>query len=140
MNCFETRNGFGAFWRRTLAPESRTALVSHLSECAGCDRAFRVFALTAPLLYSDTTPAGRGIPSRRRESRPATIGRRSENPRRAWRALCAMAVMIFAAGFAAYLAAAVPRQTLDDAFSNPEPAGDLTGQEELQVSFNDLAR
>jgi len=51
-----------------------------------------------------------------------------------------MAAMIVAAGFAAYLSMSVPRQTLDEAVSNPEPAiestSGLIGQEDL--ALNDL--
>ena len=141
MNCFETRNGFAAFWRKALEPGLRAAFLSHLMECAGCDRAFRVFAMTAPLLYADTIPAQPAAPSRPRAIRPASIVRRTGTSGRGWSALCAMVLAIAAAGFAAYLAAAVPRQTLDEALSNSsETASDLAGPEETLVSFNDFAR
>ncbi len=146
MNCFETRNGFAAFWRKALEPALRAAFLSHLTECAGCDRAFRVFAMTAPLLYADTIPAQAAPPSRPRAIRPASIVRQTGSSGRGtsgrgWSALCAMVVAIAAAGFAAYLAAAMPRQTLDEALSSSsETAGDLAGPEETLVSFNDFAR
>ncbi len=139
MNCFETRNGFAAFWRKTLEPQAREELLGHLKECAGCDRAFRTFALTGPLLYSDAIPA-RGTPSHRHASRSVSAMRRGgDNAPPTLRAVCAMLAMVFAAGFAAYLATAAPRQTLDDAISNPEPASELAGQEELPPSLNDFA-
>jgi hypothetical protein len=52
MNCFEARQDFVGFWRRTLDDERRRALLAHLKECVKCDRAFRAFALTAPMLHS----------------------------------------------------------------------------------------
>ncbi len=52
-----------------------------------------------------------------------------------------MAAAIVAAGFAAYLSAAMPRQTLDDALSNSsETTSDSAGQEDTLVSLNDFAR
>ncbi len=137
MNCFEARNAFAALWRKTLEPQERGALLSHLKQCPRCDRAFRVFALSAPSLYSDPAPGQDARPGGRQSSRPA--GARAENARRALRALCAMVAMIFAAGFAAYLSASVPRQTLDDALGNPEPAGELIGHEELPAALDDFA-
>jgi|SRR5271157_2814792 len=153
MNCFEARNGFAAFWRKTLEPDARAAMLIHLKECAPCDRAFRVFSLTGAALYSDAPLPEHEVPSagRRESSRAAGASRRHEsvrsagvsrheNARPAWRALCAMAAMIVAAGFAAYLSMSVPRQTLDEAVSNPEPAiestSGLIGQEDL--ALNDL--
>lgn len=52
MNCFEARPQFVYLWRDTLDVERRAALLAHLKECAKCDRAFRAFALTAPMLHS----------------------------------------------------------------------------------------
>jgi hypothetical protein len=141
MNCFEARNGFAGFWRKTLEPEVRAAFLAHLQDCAGCDRAFRVFAMTAPLLYADTIPARRAAPSGPRAIRPASAIRRAGNSRRGLGALCAMVAAMVAAGFAAYLSAAMPRQTLEDALSNSsETTSDLAGQEETLVSLNDFAR
>lgn len=51
MNCFEARPQFVSLWRATLDAERRASLLAHLSECAKCDRAFRTFALTAPMLH-----------------------------------------------------------------------------------------
>ena len=139
MNCFEARNGFAAFWRKTLEP--RAAFLAHLKDCAGCDRAFRAFALTAPLLYAGTIPVQRATPSGPRAIRPASAIRRTGNSRRGLGARCAMAAAIVAAGFAAYLSAVMPRQTLDDALSNAsETTSDLAGLEETLVSLNDFAR
>jgi hypothetical protein len=57
MSCIETRNEFAALWRKTATGERRTELLAHLAGCAKCDRAFRVFALTAPVLHSDAEPS-----------------------------------------------------------------------------------
>jgi Putative zinc-finger len=52
MNCFEARQDFVSFWRGALDGERRRELLAHLMGCAKCDRAFRTFALTAPMLHS----------------------------------------------------------------------------------------
>jgi hypothetical protein len=52
MNCFEARQDFVSFWRGALAGERRSDLLAHLKGCAKCDRAFRTFTLTAPMLHS----------------------------------------------------------------------------------------
>lgn len=52
MNCFEARQDFVGFWRGALDGERRRALLAHLNGCSKCDRAFRAFALTAPMLHS----------------------------------------------------------------------------------------
>src|SRR5260370_14427185 len=52
MNCFETRQEFVSFWRGALDGERRQNLLSHLKGCPKCDRAFRAFALTAPMLHT----------------------------------------------------------------------------------------
>jgi hypothetical protein len=76
MNCLETRHMFADFWRKALAPDHRQAFLAHLTGCSACDHAFRIFALTAPVLYGDLnrrtganaaaadlkgTPAGRTV-------------------------------------------------------------------------------
>lgn len=52
MNCFEARQDFVSFWRRALDGERRRELLAHLEGCSKCDRAFRAFALTAPMLHA----------------------------------------------------------------------------------------
>ncbi|HVB80965.1 MAG TPA: hypothetical protein VNE82_13590 [Candidatus Binataceae bacterium] len=51
MNCFETRQDFVGFWQSALDGERRRELLAHLKGCLKCDRAFRAFALTAPMLH-----------------------------------------------------------------------------------------
>jgi hypothetical protein len=59
MNCFEARQDFVSFWQSALDGERRRELLAHLKGCARCDRAFRAFALTAPMLHlRDAAVAG----------------------------------------------------------------------------------
>jgi hypothetical protein len=57
MNCFEARQDFVSFWQSALESERRRELLAHLKGCAKCDRAFRAFALTAPMLHSGSVAA-----------------------------------------------------------------------------------
>ncbi|MGA8567745.1 MAG: hypothetical protein WB580_08145 [Candidatus Binataceae bacterium] len=52
MNCFEARQDFVGFWQSALDGERRRELLAHFKGCSKCDRAFRAFALTAPMLHS----------------------------------------------------------------------------------------
>ena len=129
MNCFEARQDFAALWRRTLANSRRTELLTHLSECHKCDRAFRVFALSAPVLHSGTEPSSRRTAAPRRSaaaSGSAGVLRNSLQPRR-WMAMCAVLTIFVASGFAAWLSVAAPMDSLSDAISNDneEPAVEL---------------
>jgi hypothetical protein len=53
MNCFEARQEFPALWRKTATAERRAELLAHLKGCEKCDHAFRVFALSAPVLHGE---------------------------------------------------------------------------------------
>ena len=57
MNCFEARQDFVGFWQSALDGERRRELLAHLKGCSKCDRAFRAFALTAPMLHSGSDGA-----------------------------------------------------------------------------------
>jgi hypothetical protein len=57
MNCFEARQDFVGFWQSALDGERRRELLTHLKGCAKCDRAFRAFALTAPMLHATAAAA-----------------------------------------------------------------------------------
>jgi hypothetical protein len=57
MNCFEARQDFVRFWQSALDGERRRDLLAHLKGCSKCDRAFRAFALTAPMLHSGSAAA-----------------------------------------------------------------------------------
>jgi len=123
MNCFEARNDFVAFWQKTLADQHRAQLLAHLRGCATCDRSFRTFALTAPVLYSATEPDWSSGPSRpigldagRFDlSTAPTIGEDQPIVRTLDRALLGF-VMAAAAAIALYFAAP-PRMTFEDAIA-----------------------
>jgi hypothetical protein len=141
MNCFEVRQEFPAMWRKTATAEHRAALTAHLGECSKCDHAFRVFALTAPVLHSPSEPAGR-IDAHRSQAearRGALVSRGSRQPRRML-AMCAGVMAIFVAGMAAYLSVTVPVSSYSDEIINPEPepAADLPAPDSL-ISSNDFA-
>ncbi len=148
MNCFEVRKGFVAFWRRELAPQQRQELSAHLRGCARCDRSFRLFALTAPVFYSESEPAREvSEPEAREFSYAAGTYREVAAPdvaatgAQAWVAACAALSMVVAAAFAAYLATAVPRQTLDDTLTNDQWTTELFSRQEQPppLPANDLA-
>src|SRR5258708_12958877 len=101
MNCFESRQEFSAIWRNRATPERRAETLAHLKSCAKCDHAFRVFALTAPVLHteSDPPPAPRvSAPERQafslgdRPRRFPSVPRETEIPRR-WIAMSAAAAI-----------------------------------------------
>jgi hypothetical protein len=68
MNCFEARQDFVGFWRSALDGERRLELLGHLKGCAKCDRAFRAFALTAPMLHARDAAADEAVAERDRIS------------------------------------------------------------------------
>lgn len=150
MNCFEARKEFPSFWRRMLAPEERTAFLAHVGRCARCDRAFRVFALTAPVLHGDSesiepmrvaqalgathepSPYGwrePAITSRRGATVAAAVPRAS---RMVWAAALAAATL-----FAVYVAAAIPGQTFEDAITGEDSVGDLSTATSESAVFGD---
>ena len=127
MNCFESRQEFPALWRKTLSGERRAELLAHLKGCDKCDHAFRVFALTAPVLHGDVErhaiPASR--PARRefsladRPRRFASVSREVSRPN-GWIPMAAAAAIFVFATSAAYLSARVPNQSIIDVLSSPE--------------------
>lgn len=152
MNCFEARKEFPSFWRRTLTTEERAAFLAHVGRCARCDRAFRVFALTAPVLHGDSEsreplPLAQASvatlePSRfaRRDPaitsrRGATVTRSAVMPR-ASRTVWASAALAVAALFAVYVAAPTPGQTLEDAITE-DPVSDLSTATPESAAFGD---
>jgi len=135
MNCFEARQDFPAFWRRSLESERRAELMAHLKGCAKCDRAFRVFALTAPVLYSDAEPKSRT--TARPVVRRVALVSRSAAGARSWLAMCASVMVIVAASFAAYLSVTAPVGNLTDELADSETSVQLFEQE-LPGSSNDF--
>ncbi|HUO05442.1 MAG TPA: hypothetical protein VMU16_09620 [Candidatus Binataceae bacterium] len=143
MNCFETRNEFAALWRKTATPDRRAELLEHLRGCDKCDHAFRLFALTAPVLHSDDVPAAPASGSACREypfdspaRRVVPIARRTAVAPR-WMAVAAAALLMLS-GTAAYLSARMPAESLSDALSsgdtdlnnNSANQGDLFGPDQ----------
>jgi hypothetical protein len=124
MNCFEARNYFVAFWQKTLDGERRAQLLIHLSQCETCDRSFRAFALTAPVLYSANEPYWSAGPTQEVSLRAHRSGafRTSSNARhysatRMLNRVLPAFVMAAAAGIALYLAIP-PRVTFEDAIAS----------------------
>jgi hypothetical protein len=140
MNCFEARQEFPALWRKKLASERRAELMTHLKGCEKCDHAFRVFALTAPVLHGELErPASRELRPARREFSLADRPRRfaaapSEAPRqRRWMPMAAAAAIFIFATSAAYLSVRAPDESMGEALSLPEPSvtSETTGGDPL---------
>ncbi len=145
MNCFEARQDFRAFWRKELDAERRAALAAHLKECAKCDAAFRSFALSAPVLHSDSEPApsetaARSDRSPRRDSaRRGPAVYRETRSTRAWFSMAAAVALFVAGAFAAYFSVATPMESLTDAISQPEPFVELVSAD-VQSAGSDFAQ
>jgi hypothetical protein len=151
MNCFEARQEFSALWRKTIAADRRTELVEHFKGCGKCDHAFRVFALTAPVLHGDverqaprvSRPARREFSLADRPRRFASVSREVSRPTRWIQMAAAAAIFVFATS-AAYLSARVPNESMGEALSAPEStmssetAGDPLAPE-MPLTESDLA-
>ena len=148
MNCFEARRDFAPMWRRALDEERRQSLIAHLRRCAKCDRAFRMFALSAPMLNTHgkhRAQASASIGSRRpahpavrnKIIRPAAIGPSVEARSRLVR-LGAGVSAVAVAAMVAYLAASRPSELRHDPFGSFYSTVDLYGQE-MPAFPNDLA-
>jgi len=125
-----------------MTSEERAAFLAHVGQCSRCDRAFRVFALTAPVLHGDSgpgTPHPAAQPSVVTDEvslsgwhdtavtsrRGATVTGSAVSPfalRRVW----AAAAMAAAAVFAVYVATAAPGQTFEDVIAGEDSAADLS--------------
>jgi predicted anti-sigma-YlaC factor YlaD len=117
MNCFDARSLFVAFWRKALTDERRAQLLAHLRGCPACDHSFRIFALTAPLLYSAAEPDGNLAPEqpKRREasgSKLSSVDSRSGS--QTFNRVLPAFIMAAAAVIALYFAVP-PRMTFEDA-------------------------
>ena len=127
MNCFEARQEFSAIWRNRATPERRAEILAHLKSCAKCDHAFRIFALSAPVLHSEAEPPAARVSASARQpfslgDRPrrfASISRETERPQR-WIAMSAAAAIFVVASSAAFFSADTPRETLGEEISMPE--------------------
>src|ERR1700722_2311395 len=127
MNCFEARQEFPALWRKTVTAERRVDLLAHLKGCEKCDHAFRVFALTAPVLHGDMErqaslvpmPARREFSLADRPRRFASVTREVSRANR-WLPMAAAAAIFVFATSAAYLSTRAPNESLGDELSAPE--------------------
>ena len=151
MNCFEARQEFSALWRKTATAERRSELLAHLKGCEKCDHAFRVFALTAPVLHGEmdqpaalvSRPARREFSLADRPRRFASISRETPRQNR-WLPMAAAAAIFVFATSAAYLSARVPDDSIGEALSAPESsmtsetAGDPLAPE-MPLTESDLA-
>jgi hypothetical protein len=153
MNCFEARQEFPGLWRKTATAARRSELIAHLKGCEKCDHAFRIFALTAPVLYSEVEPPAAQVsrPARRefsladRPRRFASVSRETSysRPTRWIQVAAAAAIFVFATS-AAYLSARMPDESIGEALSTPESsmtsetAGDPLAPE-MPVTESDLA-
>jgi hypothetical protein len=136
MNCFEARKEFASFWRRTLPTAERAAFIAHLRGCARCDRAFRVFALSAPVIHGAAEPApgsaiqlsdaaaglDRSFHATAVPARPsAPVGPRSALP---WSVAAAAVLILLIGGFTAWKITAAPVQDFSEALASD--SADLT--------------
>ncbi|HLK85705.1 MAG TPA: zf-HC2 domain-containing protein [Candidatus Binataceae bacterium] len=158
MNCFQARQEFIGFWRGELDAERRRALLAHLTQCARCDKAFRAFALTAPLLHARGEAAPAAAANRGAQASPAPVPVRLDAVRRTdarrtaeilrhasayrraegrphyhWRELAAGLSAMAAAMLLMYFSIAAPVQSFDEAVSN----SDLISETAVQPD-NDL--
>jgi hypothetical protein len=131
MNCFEVRSDFVAFWQKTLARKHRAQLLTHMNGCAQCDRAFRMFALTAPVLYSAVEPQWDSSFARPLGFNPDKVDGRGGGPRseyrpavRTVRRFLPALVMAAAAAIALYFAAP-PHMTFEDAIAADNPNNEI---------------
>lgn len=150
MNCFEARQEFVSFWRGAIGSERRGVLLAHLKGCSKCDRAFRAFALTAPMLHprdeavaASDGAASRGvaqsIPQAMSFDRGLSATRRADGPRaaeilrrasvyrleprrgpRQWRELAAGVSAVAAAMLLAYFSVAGPPQSFDEVLTGSD--------------------
>ena len=138
-------------WRKTLTAERRGELLAHLKGCEKCDHAFRIFALTAPVLHGEIEryPAHESRPARREFSladRPRRFASASREMSRAsrWIPMAAAAAIFVFATSAAYLSARVPNESIGEALSVPETSmtSENTGDPlapEMPLTESDLA-
>ena len=124
MNCFEARQDFRSFWRKELAPERRAAFVAHLGGCRKCDEAFRVFALTAPVLHSGMEPSRPHIARRISASSRYEVRRSS-----AWMSIAAVLALFITGASAAYYSVDTSPETLTEAIHQPSQFVELVSSE-----------
>jgi hypothetical protein len=137
MNCFDARTLFVAFWRKALVEERRMQLLAHLRGCAACDRSFRIFALTAPVLYSAIEPekssgAVRAIGPAHRGFHLWSAKRRPIV--QAFSRVVPASAMAAGAAIALYFAVA-PSMTFEDAIAADTSSADVASYPSTDSSF-----
>jgi hypothetical protein len=139
VNCFQARKEFPNFWRERLDELIANELADHLECCGLCEQAYRLFALTAPVLHSDAEAVdamlgGEVAVRRPRRMLGVRAGDAAEQRGMMWTALS----MLVAASVIAYIAAATPKESLTDALTNSPPASAISAvQEPPAYSFLD---
>jgi anti-sigma factor RsiW len=140
MNCLEARKEFPRYWRRAMPEAARANLVEHLRACPQCDRAFRTFALSAPVIHSaiaalDSAP---GTPLDLMRPRRFTISR-GQQPRQIWRTAALAAALLVAAGVTAWSSAQSPTQNFVESVmgesSEIDPVDSLDPVENAAAGF-----
>jgi hypothetical protein len=166
MSCFEARQDFVGFWQGALGDERRRSLLAHLKGCPKCDRAFRAFALTAPMLHggsgavaAGTAPGSGALDVARLElpgnidgTRRADAGRAAEILRRASVYRLAdrrrsHSLRDAAAGFSAMAAAALllyfslaaPSQSFDDFMAPSDSISETASQSDTDFLGQQMA-
>jgi hypothetical protein len=123
-------------------PEAaRADLVEHLRACPHCDRAFRTFALSAPVIHSaiaaDVLDAGPRTPPDLVRPRRSTISR--GQPRQTWRTAALAAALLVAAGVTAWSSAQSPTQNFVESVmgesSEVDPVDSLDPVENAAAGF-----
>jgi hypothetical protein len=134
MNCLEARKEFPAFWRRTMPLVARANLIEHLRDCADCDRSFRSFALTAPVVHSEIAsdaassaerpPLNLVRPRRFAASRLERTERRL--PERPWKIAAAAALLLMTGVVTAWSSARWPTQNFTESVAGDSSEIDST--------------
>jgi hypothetical protein len=135
MNCFDASKDFCAFWRRTIPLSDRARLVEHLAACAQCDRSFRAFALTAPVMHSERLPEATSSsvrpplslvrPRRFAAGRAGPFARpTNEHP---WRVAAAAAALLVIGGFTAWSFTEMPAENFAEGVVADSPEVESAG-------------
>ena len=134
MNCFEARQDFRSFWRKELAPERRAAFNAHLGECVKCDGAFRVFALTAPVLHGEAEPRRPALARRATASRSGEVRSYRDNRSSQWLSMAAVLALFLTGASAAYFSVETSPQTLSEAIHQQSPFVEMVSADMPEAS------
>ena len=124
-------------------PEAaRANLVEHLRACPQCDRAFRTFALSAPVIHSalvaDVLDSVPRTPMDLVRPRRSTISR-GQQPRQTWRTAALAAALLVGAGLTAWSSAQSPTPNFVESLlgesSEVDPVDSLDPVENAAAGF-----